>query len=89
MILRRHFLHQSTPTVYLLNKIKQIWFLFSEDTVFIFINSAVCWTPGSHAPRCASHRGVNLHTTELKIGIFESLWLLLKGQSGEFLISCL
>ena len=61
MILRRHFLHQSTPTVYLLNKMKQceIWFLFSEDTVFIFINSAVCWTLRSLTPWLARHRRVS------------------------------
>ena len=41
-------------------------------------SSAVCFPPRSQAPRCASHCGV-------KIKIFGSLWLLLKGQSGEFL----
>ena len=40
---------------------------------------AVCCALGSQAPRCASHSGV-------KIEIYGSLWLLLKGQSGEFLL---
>ena len=42
-------------------------------------SSVVCIAPQSQALWCASHRGV-------KIEIFVSLWLLLKGQSGEILL---
>ena len=35
---------------------------------------------------CSSYCGVKLHTAESKIEIFVSLWLLLKGQSGEILV---
>ena len=42
-------------------------------------SSPVCFLPRSQAPRCAAHRGV-------KIKIFGSLRLFLKGHSGEILL---
>ena len=68
----------------------RIWYCKSQIVQGIFFTSkffekmkskdvAVCLPPQSRAPRCASHRGV-------KIEIFMSLWVPLKGQSGEILL---
>ena len=48
-------------------------------------SSAVCILPRSQAPLCASHHGVKLHKAESTSKSL-SLWLLLKGQSGEILL---
>ena len=66
-----------------------IFGLFLHDSnLEILRNLTVCIAPRSQSPWCSSHRGVKLHTaeSELKMSL-ASAWLLLKGQSGEIILS--
>ena len=64
------FFHDLNPSGPLINRLKYfpIRFRFSRD-IQILKSSAVCCTPRSQAPQCASHCRVNLpgvhHTAEL------------------------